>query len=72
MRAVVVRTVEAQRSQLKLEIIKRDPVTSVSLAFLWEGIPCSAEAEARLQVWSEHTADPELLPVSQIIHPISD
>lgn len=32
---------------------------------------CSTEAETSLQVWSEHI-DPELLPRSELISPISD
>lgn len=73
MQRSTIRTVDAQRLQLKLEIIKRDPVISMSLApSLGECMLCSTEAKVRLQVWSEHTADPELLPMSEVTHPISD
>lgn len=72
----MVRTVDTQRSQLKLEMIKRDPVISLSLAPSLAGqgrgilcVLCSPEAEVRLQFWSEDIAVPELLPVSRSFIP---
>lgn len=75
MQAGAVRKADAQGLQPKLERIKRSYGIPTSLAPSFEGIACmfcSTGTDASLQVWSEHTVDPEWLPRSELISPISD
>lgn len=75
MQAGAVRKADAQELQPKLERIKRSYGIPTFLAPSFEGIACmfcSTGTDASLQVWSECTVDPEWLPRSELISPISD